>query len=187
MNRSMKYALITIMAFFFTTSLFAQEEKEFNYVGVKTCGMCHKKDKDGAQLSKWEESAHAKAYETLLTEEADKIAKDLGHGDKAAEADACLKCHVTGFDVAAERLEKKFSMEDGVQCETCHGPGSEYKSMKIMKDHQLAVENGMTDYVNEESIKDQCLTCHNDESPTYEDFVFEDMWQKIAHPIPAEE
>ena len=187
MNRSMKYALTAIMAFFFTTSLFAQEEKEFDYVGVKTCGMCHKKDKDGAQLSKWEEGPHSGAYETLMTEEADKIAKELGHGDKAVEADACLKCHATGFDLAAERLGKRFSVEDGVQCETCHGPGSEYKSMKIMKDHQLSVDNGMRDFVNDESIEDFCITCHNEESPTYKEFVFEEQWSKVAHPIPAEE
>lgn len=187
MNRLFKYALTALLLFFFSIPMLAQDKEEYNYVGVSTCGMCHKKESSGAQLSKWEESAHSKAFKTLQTEEADKIAKDLGHGDKAAEAPACLKCHVTGYDLPEARLEKKFSMEDGVQCETCHGPGSEYKSMKIMKDHQLAVENGMTDFVNDKAIQDFCVTCHNEESPTYKEFNFEEMWSKIAHPIPAEE
>ena len=46
-----------------------------SYVGVKICVMCHKSDKAGQQKSIWENSKHSKAFETLLTEEADAIEK----------------------------------------------------------------------------------------------------------------
>ena len=48
------------------------------YVGVKTCGMCHKKEADGDQLGKWKSIAHDKAYETLASDEANAAATEAG-------------------------------------------------------------------------------------------------------------
>lgn len=151
------------------------------YVGVKTCGMCHKKESVGQQLKIWQESKHAQAYKTLQTEEADKIAKDKGFKTKAADTPECLKCHVSGYDVDPSLLGNKFKIEDGVQCETCHGPGSEYKSKKVMKDKKLAVEKGLMLYDNIEKL---CVKCHNEESPVYKGFNFEERWAKIKHSVP---
>jgi len=178
-----KAALTSVLLFFFVLSanVFAQD---FSYIGSKKCGMCHKSAKQGEQLKIWEGSAHAKAYETLKSAEADKIAKEKGFG-KAVEAKECLTCHVTGYGKDAKMFDKSFSMEDGVQCEACHGPGSEYKSMKTMKDHAAAVAAGMTDFKDEAVIEAQCKTCHNDKSPTFKEFDFKKMWAKIAHPIPS--
>lgn len=172
--RVIKYSLFLLIGF--ALSISAQE-----YVGTKTCGMCHKKPDQGEQLKIWQESGHANAYKTLLTEKADKIA-----GGKAVENENCLKCHATGHNVDASLLGKRFSIEDGVQCETCHGAGSEYKSKKIMEDHAKSVAAGMTEYKNEAAIEAQCKTCHNEESPTYKEFKFQEMWAKIKHPVPAE-
>lgn len=173
--RIFSYFLVIFIVFAFTAN--AQN----SFVGAKTCGMCHKKPDQGEQLKIWEESGHANAYKTLLTEEADKIA-----GGKAVENKDCLKCHATGYDVDAALLGKKFNIEDGVQCETCHGAGSEYKSKKIMEDHAKSVAAGMTEYKDEAAIEAQCKSCHNQESPTYKEFKFEEMWAKIKHPVPAE-
>ncbi|MCB0746091.1 MAG: cytochrome c family protein [Ignavibacteriae bacterium] len=142
--------------------------------------MCHKKADQGEQLKIWEESAHANAFKTLQTEAADKIA-----GGKAAEDPKCLKCHVSGHGVDASLLSSKFSIEDGVQCETCHGAGSAYKSKKIMEDHAKSVAAGMTAYADEAAIEKQCRSCHNEESPNFKGFNFEEMWAKIKHPVPA--
>jgi len=152
-----------------------------SYVGVKTCAMCHKSEKQGKQLSIWENSKHSKAYETLLTEEADKIAKEKGYETKAVETEACLKCHATGYNIDASLLGKKFKVEDGVQCETCHGPGSDYKSIKIMKDKEKAIAKGLKLYENPEKL---CITCHNDESPIKVEFNFAERWEKIKHTVP---
>jgi len=143
--------------------------------------MCHKKESVGQQLKIWQESKHAQAYKTLQTEEADKIAKDKGFKTKAADTPECLKCHVSGYDVDASLLGKKFKIEDGVQCETCHGPGSEYKSKKVMKDKKLAIVNGLILYDNPEEL---CVKCHNEESPGFKGFNFEERWAKIKHSIP---
>lgn len=172
-----KFFLIVVFVFipFF---LFAQH----SYVGVKTCGMCHKSQKTGNQLGVWKNSLHSKAYETLLTEKAEKVAKEKGLKTKASEAPECLKCHVTGYDLDASLLGKKFKMEDGVQCETCHGPGSDYKKKSIMKDRDKAVANGLILYEKPEEL---CVKCHNEESPFYKEFKFAEFWDKIKHPVPA--
>ena len=176
--QKISYMLIFLFSFSFTA--FAQAQ----YVGVKTCGMCHKKPEQGEQLKIWEGSAHANAFKTLQSEEANKIAAAKGLG-KAAEEAACLKCHVSGHGVDAALLGSKFSMEDGVQCETCHGAGSEYKSKKVMEDHAASVAAGMKEYKDEAAIEAQCVSCHNEESPTYKEFKFKEMWDKIKHPVPA--
>lgn len=151
------------------------------YVGTKVCGMCHKKEDVGQQLKIWESSKHSQAYKTLLTEKADKVAKEKGFKTKASETKECLKCHASGYDVDKSLLGEKFSIEDGVQCETCHGPGSEYKSKKIMEDRKLAVQNGLILY---EKPEDLCTKCHNEESPFYKEFNFKEMWAKIKHDKP---
>jgi excinuclease UvrABC ATPase subunit len=151
------------------------------YVGVKTCGMCHKKKDDGQQLKIWQDSKHSKAYTTLKTEEADKIAKEKGYSTKAVETQECLQCHVTGYDIDASMLGNKFKIEDGVQCETCHGPGSDYKSKKVMQNRKLSIEKGLLVFDNPEEL---CVKCHNEESPAFTGFNFDEMWAKIKHSKP---
>lgn len=153
------------------------------YIGVKKCGMCHKKDKTGNQLKVWKGSAHSKAFNTLKTAEADKISMEKDK-KKAVENENCLKCHAPEYNVDKALLGKSFKLEQGVQCETCHGPGSAYKSTKVMKDHAKAVAKGMTDFKDEATIKAKCETCHNPESPTFKEFKFEEEWAKIKHNVP---
>ena len=154
------------------------------YIGAEACGKCHKRDSTGNQLGKWQESKHSKAFATLASPAALKIAKEKGIADPQKDA-KCLKCHVTapGADpslIATPAKDKKgFQMADGVQCESCHGPGSLYKSRKVMKVRADAVAAGML-------IPDEktCTGCHNEESPTFKPFAFEEMVAKIAHPNP---
>jgi hypothetical protein len=78
-------------------------------------------------------------------------------------------------------IGEKFKVEDGVQCETCHGAGSNYKSLKVMKNRQDAIANGLMVH---ESNEKYCKSCHNSESPTFKEFKFAEMWDKIKHPTP---
>jgi len=174
------YYLLTIILLPFTSIL---SQSGNTYVGVESCGMCHKTEKQGSQLSIWQNSAHAKAFETLKTDTANQIAKAKGFSKPASETWECLKCHVTGYNLDATMLGKKFKVEDGVQCETCHGAGSAYKDMKVMKDKKLAIEKGL---IVNEKLEEFCVSCHNNESPTFVKMDFNEAWNKIKHDVPKE-
>ncbi|MDT8324081.1 MAG: cytochrome c family protein [Bacteroidota bacterium] len=150
------------------------------YIGSKSCKACHSNAKMGGTAYKtWEKSAHAKAFETLKSAEADKIAKEAGHTTKAAETDACLSCHVTGMNVKGAKFDKKFDKTEGVGCESCHGAGSAYKS-KHAKDVAGAAKLGLTTPKGKDA-EALCVTCHNEKSPTYKGFDFATMLKKIDH------
>ena len=85
-----------------------------DYIGAAKCKMCHK-----VQFASWETMGHAKAFEKL--EAADQTNVE------------CLGCHATGGKAELP----------GVQCEACHGPGSDYKSMKVMKDREASIAAGL--------------------------------------------
>lgn len=169
-----------ILTFFLFGSLLAQNK----FVGAKTCAPCHKTEKQGKQDSIWVKSKHAGAYKTLTTEAAQKIAKEKGLKKAANESPECLECHVTAVKADAKLLDKGYNKADGVTCEACHGAGSAYKSMAIMKDKAKAIAAGLTQYKDEKAIEAQCKTCHNEKSPTYKEFKFKEMWAQIAHPLP---
>lgn len=162
----------------------AEEKTQREFVGVGKCKMCHKSEQAGEQFKIWSESAHAKAYETLASETALKIAKANGI-ENPQEDDTCLRCHVTAHGVDAKFLGTKYAKEDGVGCESCHGPGGDYYKKSTMEalvaGTQDPAEVGLI--MPDEKV---CITCHNDKSPTYTAFKFDEMVKKIAHPIPAE-
>lgn len=152
------------------------------YVGVKMCKACHNTAKMGKQYDVWSKTKHAEAYKTLLTDKANEIAKSKGITKPAAQAPECLECHAKQID--PKLTESMYSEKDGVQCETCHGPGSAYKNMSVMKDKAKAIAAGLTDFKNDAAIEKWCKTCHNEKSPTFKGFKFEEMWGKIKHPVP---
>lgn len=156
---------------------------DFKYVGVTSCvGACHKSDAQGKQLDIWKESKHSQAYKVLQTPEADKIAADKGFTTPAAETPECIKCHVLGKDLVESEFTETFDKTEGVQCETCHGPGSEYKKSSIMKDKQKAMDNGLVIHTEKEAF---CTHCHNSDSPTFKSFNYDEYWAKIQHMKPA--
>lgn len=181
----MKNILSLFLVVLFVSYLNGQtetEKKPHGFVGASTCGMCHKSEKAGKQLDIWSSSKHAGAYKVLQTKEADAIAVEKGFTTPAVKTDACLKCHAVGYNVDATLLGAKFKVEDGVQCESCHGAGADYKDMKVMKSKDDAISKGLIVHADVEKF---CVTCHNTESPTYKEFKFEDMWSKINHSIPV--
>jgi hypothetical protein len=161
--------------------------KEPQYVGVKKCKTCHKKELIGNQYGAWQEMKHSKAFETLKGEKALEIAKEKGLAVAPHEAGECLKCHVTAYGEDPSKFAKKPLLPaNGVQCESCHGPGSLYKKKKTMSDHDKSVAAGMREPGKDDKI---CIGCHNDESPSWdpaEGFDFEKRKEEIAHPIPED-
>ena len=152
------------------------------YVGSQACKMCHNTEASGKQYDKWMASPHAKAYAVLADSEALVVGKKAGV-DKPQESAQCLGCHETGYSAPAEQKEATLKMTEGVGCEVCHGPGSDYKSMSVMKDKAKAMAAGLM--MPDEKT---CVgNCHNEKSPTYKPFVFADAAKIIAHPIPKKE
>jgi hypothetical protein len=159
----------------------AQDEKPA-YGGVATCKACHMTTKSGAAFKKWQAGPHSKAFETLKNAQSKEIAAKMGIDDPTT-ADACLKCHVTAHGVDASLIGPKFSIEEGVSCEACHGPGSLYKSRKVMQDITDGKVDGATLGLIEPT-EEVCVSCHNEESPTYKKFDFAVRVKEIAHPRP---
>lgn len=178
MNALMRGLLSPALLFLLPIGAMAQAAPAPSYVGVAKCVMCHKTPKSGNQADAWKQSKHADAYQALLTPRADSIAKAKGLTTAAKDAPACLGCHTTPGAPAADRAL-------GIQCETCHGAGSAYKGMSVMKDKAQAVAAGMTAYTNEVAIEKQCRTCHNEKSPSFKPFAFKERWAKIKHPRPS--
>jgi predicted CXXCH cytochrome family protein len=79
------------------------------YVGWKRCAMCHS-DISGD----WQKGRHAHAFESL---------KKTGQENLPA----CLGCHVTGYEQDGGFIDFDITPEMiSVQCEECHGRGSEH-------------------------------------------------------------
>lgn len=130
------------------------------YRGATYCATCHNGGIGGDQYAAWSQHHHAEALESL---------EEIGFGSNPA----CLPCHTVGAhglnaapeldnggydETAVERLA-------GVQCESCHGPGS---------DHPAGDTLGVT--VGETMAASLCGQCHTDEHhPTY------DEWEESGH------
>lgn len=126
------------------------------YVGVKVCSQCHAGRAGGHLFSLWRASGHANAYASLWSSQARKVAELSGIPEEPQEAAMCLGCHATAADAEAWEKEDSFFLQDGVQCETCHGPGSEYMSREVMMDRDKAMMAGL-----KMPGEHECMMCHN--------------------------
>ncbi len=166
---------IAFMVLFAGSALLAQN---FKYIGAAKCKMCHNKAPKGEQYNKWLEGPHANAMKTLSTDAAKEIATAKGIADPTTDA-ACIKCHSTMGHIDT-KLAASLKAEEGVSCESCHGPGSMYKGASVMKKRDLSMEKGLI-----LPTEEVCITCHNEESPTYKPFVYDEYVAKIDHSDPT--
>ncbi len=171
-----KFALgVLVIGLIFISSLLSQE---FSYVGAAKCKICHRTEKQGQQYPLWEARKHSKSFQAFSTDQAKEIAQGAGV-DNPAESPKCLTCHGPLFEKAPELKQ------EGVTCEVCHGPGSAYKKLNIMKEPAEAVKNGLKLYASADAIKAHCLTCH--ENAHGKSFDFAAAWEKVKHPVPEKE
>ena len=115
------------------------------YIGVDKCKLCHK-----IQYDSWSKTKHAKALDSLKPEERAKK--------------ECIDCHIT-----AGRADLA-----GVQCEACHGPGNDYKTLAVMKDKAKAAAAGLRIPAEKD-----CVVCHNKKSPNFKGFNFVEAVKKV--------
>jgi len=162
----MKKIVLVIMLSAFTFILIGAEK--FTYVGTKICAMCHKGPSKGMVWEKWQASSHAKSLASLAAKCEDKNP-------------VCLGCHTTAFKNGGYEIGAANAANFAhVGCEVCHGPGSAYKSISIMKDKKQALLNGLI-IPNENT----CRQCHNSKSPTFKGFNYQEALKKIDHKIAA--
>lgn len=179
--------IILIVTAAYSFSLQAQELTQKNpvYVGVKVCTTCHEGKGMGHQFSRWLTSRHARAYAVLAKPEAKEIARLSGIPQEPQESTMCLGCHATGAHVEEWEKDETFFTEDGVQCEKCHGPGSEYMDAAVMTDRRAAERAGL----NMPTMQD-CMGCHQVKGShvAVHRLPMLDMKQAlsdIAHPTPV--
>ena len=168
-----------------------QGEDPAKLIGTKKCAMCHKKADTGDQFGTWQSKAHSKAYAMLAGEEAKAVAAKLGI-DNPQTSGACLKCHSTAYYFTEELKSEAVALADGVSCESCHGPGDDYKKKSIMESREQSIAAGMV-----YPAKTRCVLCHNDKNPTWnpERYTLPDgtktgfdivqAYEKVKHERPA--
>jgi len=102
---------------------------------------------------------HAKTYSVLTGTIGERIGRNLGVGP-SEKASKCLACHA--LDVPAAQRAKTFELNDGVSCESCHGPGSAWLGEHTTRGwtHAQSVALGMYDTRDIVKRTEKCLTCH---------------------------
>jgi len=128
-----------------------QGQNSGRFLGVHNCARCHVDE-----AKNYAKSSHAQAFNTLMA--------------KGQERNPdSVSCHVVGFDwvngydqVADPKVPGRESLKN-VQCEACHGYGTEH-------------DRGGSWLA---AARDSCELCHDQANSP--DFVYETYWSKIAH------
>lgn len=159
-------------------------QKKPVYVGVQVCAGCHAASGMGDQYSKWLHSKHSQAYAVLARPDSYEIAKLSGLRTVPQESAICLGCHGTAWHAEDWQKDETFHIEEGVQCEGCHGPGSEYASAEVMKNRQAAMMAGL-----QMPSQDSCMNCHLEKGSHVAvlkraPVEMKAGWESLLHPLP---
>jgi hypothetical protein len=165
-NRKMRLAGCLLLG---SGMLLAQTPEAPKYTGPGSCASpsCH----GGVQVrtetsvqqneySTWVvQDKHAHAFAVLTNPVATRMAHILKI-DKADAAPKCLACHALSVP-EAERA-RTFDSTDGVSCESCHGPASNWLGSHTTKGwtHERSVAAGMRDLRDPIRRSENCLACH---------------------------
>ncbi len=143
------------------TSLSAQETP---YDGRKKCSSCHK-----SQYLSWKTTSHAKAIKSLESGAKAEAKRKAGLDPEKdyTEDKNCVGCHVTGFGA-----EGGYDIDDpskylvNVTCESCHGPGSEYRLLhrkageRFERKKQTTPRQELAELGEDFQFQDRCNRCH---------------------------
>jgi len=136
---------------------------------------CNTKDCHGAEAAKgspglneytiWKAAdPHAKAFTTLYKAPSKAMGAALNIA-KVYESPKCLSCHSKIVDAANVVEGAKWSVQNGVSCEVCHGPAEKWiKPHATPKEsnwtHKQSVAVGMVDLRDPYDWAVQCASCH---------------------------
>ncbi len=139
------------------------------YVGPATCATasCHgsAEPRPGPVLrdeyGTWiHEDRHHRAHESLFGDLALRIVRNAKLEREPWAEPVCLACHALA--VPEEAQARPIEPEDGVSCESCHGPAGGWIDRHTEEGwrHEDSVARGMTDLRDLEVRAGVCLGCH---------------------------
>lgn len=150
---------------------FAEDSK---YIGVNKCKMCHMKE-----YKAWQETKHAKAFESLVKADDKSVAEiaaklGISAKGKADSISECVICHVTGYKLSGGYVEAGENLDNlkNVTCEVCHGAGSVHFTAK-KEDKKKTMSTKPDEKV--------CKTCHTEK--TSPNFKFDEYLKKGVHQV----
>lgn len=119
------------------------------YVGMDKCVSCHEKE-----FEKMESSSSMKKMMAAI---------NLLQGEDINNP-RCLGCHTTGY---GKKWDESVPFEErvSVQCEACHGPGSEYikfMELEYSKNNQDLRNKAVKAGLIISPQKNTCFQCHHD-------------------------
>jgi len=146
----------------------AQETQEAKYTGPGSCGStsCHggvRPRSDNAVLQNefttWTlQDKHARAASVLSND----VGKRMGVilGVNPPQSPKCLVCH--SLNVAENRKTRSFDTGDGVSCESCHGPASNWLGPHTTRgwQYEKGLQLGMRNTRDLVGRTETCLSCH---------------------------
>jgi hypothetical protein len=145
-----------------------QEPNKFNGPGSCASPACHGavevRSETPVQQNEYSiwvvKDKHARAFSVLSNDVAKRISRlmDLKQPDMEPR---CLGCHALNAK-DTERAETFRDISDGVSCESCHGPASNWLGKHTEKDwkHEDSVKLGMKDLRDPANRAENCLRCH---------------------------
>jgi hypothetical protein len=144
---------------------------------------CHEGAEMGRQYAKWLSTKHAKAWATLAMPQSAEISRISGLREPPQKSPVCLGCHAVASDAEGGSATIRSISRTAMQCEACHGPGSEYANQQTMRDKAAAMKAGLR-MPNER----RCLVCHIDKGShtevlKSEKFDYAKYMALIAHPL----
>jgi YVTN family beta-propeller protein len=148
----------------------------YKYVGNLVCAGCHMKE-----YKAWLGTKHARTWVMLQRKVANTIAKERAIKARSPQySGVCLECHATAANYPEEFRADGFHVEEGVQCERCHGPGEYHASAEVMRNKEKAKAVGLR-----KATKEDCLGCHK-EKPSHKvlgrpPFDFDTFWSRVKH------
>lgn len=135
-----------------------QEGNQSPFTGWRVCEPCHR-----AQTDQWRTTRHARAFASLVR----------GSQGLDASRPECLACHAVGTGSPGGYLNKRHTAHlQGVQCESCHGPGRE---------HAETARSGRpsSKWMSRAVPERVCLRCHTrDQSPRFD---YQRFLRQVSH------
>lgn len=173
------------------TRVLAQEGAPARFTGSPSCmsSSCHGGGTGKNQgLLFMKKDVHTRGVALLSNTRSQRIAEVLQIPD-AARSQRCLVCHSPMQTVPQPRFTKGVMPENGVSCESCHGPAEHWLRFHTRPDatHEQNVSVGLRELRDSYHRANACVACHLNLEPElrragHPEMFFELDGQLIAEP-----